>query len=581
MKKVSIGVDDLATTNPEILKEWNYEKNDILPTSVTKGSSRKVWWICKNCGNEWMATPKNRIKGGTGCPVCRLKKIGINHNKAIIRKNGSLFDNRPDLVKEWDYKKNNPLTPKDVTVGSKKKVWWICKKGHEWESRVCNRTSGGSGCIYCTRQKTIIGENDLSTINPELLKEWDYEKNYPLTPKEVSFGSDKKVWWKCPLGHSWRASISKRTNGTGCPYCYSEYGTSFPEQAILYYLSKVTKVESRKKVEKQEIDIYLPMLSVGFEYDGSYYHENEKSKIKEQIKDEIIKNNGINLFHIKESDKFFFDKQNKIIFCKIDRDYKYLENVLKSIQEIINKKINDINIEKDMVKIYNQYVMSIKENNFTINYPELLKEWDYVNNGGLLPESLSAGSNKKVWWKCSKCGSSFITSVNRRIKYPNCPYCSAKKVNSTNNLKSKYPELLKYWDFEKNKNLSPDKLYYRSRTSVWWKCENCGNSYKMQVCSRIKAKTNYCIDCKHKHIGNMNSLKQVKEGTRLFDKRPDLVKEWDYEKNYPLTPKEVSIGSGKKVWWKCQNCGNKWMATIYNRSHGTGCPNCRFSKKIN
>ena len=81
------------------------------------------------------------------------------------------------------------------------------------------------------------------------------------------------------------------------------------------------------------------MLSVGFEYDGSYYHENEKSKIKEQIKDEIIKNNGINLFHIKESDKFFFDKQNKIIFCKIDRDYKYLENVLKSIQEIINKKI--------------------------------------------------------------------------------------------------------------------------------------------------------------------------------------------------------------------------------------------------
>ena len=105
MKKVSIGVDDLATTNPEILKEWNYEKNDILPTSVTKGSSRKVWWICKNCGNEWMATPKNRIKGGTGCPVCRLKKIGINHNKAIIRKNGSLFDNRPDLVKEWDYKK--------------------------------------------------------------------------------------------------------------------------------------------------------------------------------------------------------------------------------------------------------------------------------------------------------------------------------------------------------------------------------------------------------------------------------------------------------------------------------------------
>ena len=103
-------------------------------------------------------------------------------------------------------------------------------------------------CIDC-KHKHIGNMNSLKQVKegtrlfdkrPDLVKEWDYEKNYPLTPKEVSFGSDKKVWWKCPLSHSWRASISKRTNGTGCPYCYSEYGTSFPEQAILYYLSKVT-----------------------------------------------------------------------------------------------------------------------------------------------------------------------------------------------------------------------------------------------------------------------------------------------------------------------------------------------------
>ena len=579
MKKSIVGVDDLTTTNPEILKEWNYDKNDILPISITKGSSRKVWWKCSKCGNEWMATPKNRIKGGTGCPVCGLKKIGVNHNKSIIMKNGSLFDKRPDLVKEWDYKRNKSLTPKDVTVGSKKKVWWICKKGHEWETAICNRTTGKSSCIYCTGQKPIIGENDLSTTNPELLKEWDYEKNIDIKPESVMAGSNKKVWWKCPLGHSWKTSISKRTNGTGCPHCYSEYGTSFPEQAILYYLSKVTTVENRKKVDKQEIDIYLPMYSVGFEYDGSYYHENEKSKAREQMKNEIIKNNGINLFHIKESDKSFFDKHNKIIFCKIDRDYKYLENVLERIQKIINKKIDDINIEKDRIKIYNQYVIGIKEKNFTITHPKLLKEWDYEKNESLLPESLSIGSNKKVWWKCSKCGSSFMTSVNRRIEYPNCPYCSAKKINNTNNFKSKYPKLLKYWDYEKNKNIPLDKLYYSSRTSAWWICEKCGKSYNMKVCSRIKSKTNYCFDCMHKYIGNMNSLKQVKNGTRLFDKRPDLVKEWDYEKNKPLTPKDVSFGSSRKVWWKCSKCGNEWMATIFNRSYGTGCPKCNINGK--
>lgn len=77
-------------------------------------------------------------------------------------------------------------------------------------------------------------------------------------------------------------------------------------------------------------------------------------------------------------------------------------------------------------------------------------------------------------------------------------------------------------------------------------------------------------------------MKKVSIGVDdLATTNPEILKEWDYEKNYPLTPKDVSIGSGKKVWLKCQNCGNKWMATIYNRSYGTGCPNCRFSKKIN
>ena len=134
------------------MKEYNYEKNkDIDIDKLTLGSNKKIWWKCSECNNEWEATPKNRFRGGTGCPLCGLKKIGINHNKSLINKKGSLFDNVPELAKEWDYEKNYPLTPKDVTAGSKKKVWWICEKGHKWESAICNRT-GGSGCIYCTRQ---------------------------------------------------------------------------------------------------------------------------------------------------------------------------------------------------------------------------------------------------------------------------------------------------------------------------------------------------------------------------------------------------------------------------------------------
>ena len=38
----------------------------------------------------------------------------------------------PELVKEWHPTKNGDLTPRDVTHGSKKKVWWLCQNIHEW-----------------------------------------------------------------------------------------------------------------------------------------------------------------------------------------------------------------------------------------------------------------------------------------------------------------------------------------------------------------------------------------------------------------------------------------------------------------
>lgn len=569
----------LLIENKFLMKEWNYKKNNMLnlkPEELTLGSSKNVWWICSKCKNEWKATPKNRNRG-TGCPVCSISKIAKNRIKTLIDKNGSLFDKRPDLVKEWDYEKNFPLTPNDVTCNSNKKVWWKCSKGHEWEARIRNRNVG-SNCIFCSGQKAITGENDLKTTNPELLEEWDYEKNGNLLPENFKAKSNISVWWKCALGHSWKTTINHRTNGTGCPHCYNEYGTSFPEQAIVYYLSKITTVKNREKIDGQEIDIYLPNYKIGFEYDGSYYH-NELSRKKENKKDEIITKNNIKLYRIKESNCNSLDKNNNIIYCKIDKDYLYIEEILKYIEKILNIKINDIDIIDDKLKIYKQYIKSIKENNFTIKNPELLKEWDYEKNEGLNPENFTSGSNKKFWWKCKNCGSSYMASITHKISGTNCPYCSGKKVNNTNSLKYKFPTLIEFWDYEKNTNISIDKVYFSSRKKAWWVCSKCGKSYEMAICSRIKAKTNLCNECKHDHIGNMNRNNSIKFENSLYYQRPDLLKDWNYEKNLSLTPKDVSIGSGKKVWWKCSKCGNEWEAKIFNRSNGTGCPYCYKNRK--
>jgi hypothetical protein len=122
------------------------------------------------------------------------------------------------LAKEWNYEKNNILTPKDVTPNSGKKVWWKCNKGHEWQATIASRNSG-CGCPYCSGNRVLKGYNDLLTINPTLASEWNYEKNNGLTPMDVTPNSDKKVWWKCHNEHEWQSSIGHRNRGRGCPEC--------------------------------------------------------------------------------------------------------------------------------------------------------------------------------------------------------------------------------------------------------------------------------------------------------------------------------------------------------------------------
>lgn len=87
-------------------------------------------------------------------------------------------------------------------------------------------TSKGTGCPICANnQKKLIhreatNHRILSEANPELVKEWNYEKNGDLKPTEVYNRSDLRVWWKCSKGHEWQTKIESRVQAkTGCPYC--------------------------------------------------------------------------------------------------------------------------------------------------------------------------------------------------------------------------------------------------------------------------------------------------------------------------------------------------------------------------
>ena len=200
----------LQLINASLAQEWHPTKNgNLTPYDVTPGSHIKVWWICKK-GHEWQAKVESRNKGNN-CPYCGGKKVNEDNCLQTIN---------PRLSKEWHPTKNGKLTPYDVTPSSHIKVWWICKKGHEWQSVINNR-SNGTGCPYCSGNK-VNKENCLQTIIPRLAQEWHPTKNGNLTAKDVTPGSSKKVWWKCKKDHEWQTVINNRSNGTGCPSCCRE-----------------------------------------------------------------------------------------------------------------------------------------------------------------------------------------------------------------------------------------------------------------------------------------------------------------------------------------------------------------------
>ena len=223
--RVIPGVNDLATTHPKLLKEWDKQKNHPLePAMVIAGTSRFLWWICSS-GHSWSARGSRRAKG-QGCPVCAGKNVMAGSNDLASR--------NPQLAEQWHPTKNNGVSPNQVTEGSGIAVWWACENGHSWKTSP-NRRKSGTGCPVCLGMKTEQGFNDLATTNPDLLKEWHPTKNQNLSPKNIVAGTNKKIWWICKLGHEWQAVGASRLNGTGCPVCSGAVTLSgFNDLASLY-----------------------------------------------------------------------------------------------------------------------------------------------------------------------------------------------------------------------------------------------------------------------------------------------------------------------------------------------------------
>ena len=166
-----------------------------------------------------------------------------------------LSETHPAIAAEWHPKLNGDLTPDKVSSGSSKKVWWIDKYGHEWESTINHRLQGRN-CPYCSGNKLLLGFNDLQSRHPALAAEWHPTKNGDLKPSSIHGGQPRSYWWLGACGHEWKQLLTSRTLGSGCPTC-SIGGFRTTEPATLYFLHnpqlqafKVGITNKDKKVDR-------------------------------------------------------------------------------------------------------------------------------------------------------------------------------------------------------------------------------------------------------------------------------------------------------------------------------------------
>lgn len=354
------GKNDLETLCPGIAAQWHPEKNGTLrPADVSAQSNRKVWWMCEK-GHEWQAFIQGRVVQNSRCPYCTGRRMikGVNDLAALF----------PEVAAEWDYDTNDKL-PEDYKPTCPEKVFWVCSEGHRWKTSIEKRTSRGQGCPYCSGRDAVPGETDIITINPEVMKYWDYAKNTEagIRPEDVKPHSDKWIWCRCDRGHSWRVRAKKLVRGDRCPYCRN--------QKIIPGENDFASLAPAELLAE-----WHPARNTTVKPDGIALHYGRKvwwlcSKGHEWRTSPDGRLRG-----------------NPFTGCP------YCTGI---------------------------YVV-IGETDLKTKAPELMDEYSARNRKG--PEELNWQSVKKVWWRCRDCGYEWMARVYSRTRHgTGCPKCHGKR----------------------------------------------------------------------------------------------------------------------------------------------------------
>lgn len=613
-RRVGYG-NSLGDKRPDLLLEWDVERNTLDPFQITTGSSKNAFWRCKE-GHSWQSPVSNRSgKNGTGCPYCSGR---------VCLPGETLFEKYPHLQQEWC--SSNDLNPQLLHPGTLKNATWLCSNGHSYQRTIRSRTVGGLGCDQC---------NSFGHNFPELVASW-HEIN-ERSPFDYAHGSGQKVWWRCTEGHEWIAQISSRRIH-GCPYCAGQkvteknsFENKFSDKAKYWDFTKNSVTPDG--VASQTNKKFWFICENGHSFESKLNNiANGKwcpfcSNKKVGYGNSLLENNG-NLAaewnssrnKIMPSEVTAGSNQRVWWICKNGHEWEASISSRKNGNGCPYCSNRQIGYGNSLAELFPEIAAEIATDLSPVD-----------------PKKVLAGSGVSIWWRCSR-GHTWEAPIIRRTRQgAGCRYCSsqtsAPEIRVYTELKALFPDAIgrekiggreadivlpqlklaieydgsyfhseKIETDEKKRNhfyqngydvirlrenplpLSQNDLRVESTRGELTKIDLDG--LVSLICDlRPEEKEKgiiYCLtkswlaDADFKRI--LSYLPGPPEEDSLKEKFGAVSAEWNYERNFPIRPEMFHPKSGRKVWWRCAD-GHEWQATIGKRTGaGRGCPYCANKK---
>lgn len=470
----------LAVEYPKIAREWSTCNVD-KPDTVFSGSSRKVWWHCPKCQQEYQATITNRTRHCSNCPFCANLRAYEKNCLAVLR---------PEIAAEWHTALNSPLTPYDVVPGSEKEVYWACSEGHAWKAAICSRTNPReSRCPIC-HPRAVTRYGSVRPLDHALVQIWHATKNLPLIPSEVANQSNKSFWWQCEKGHAWQSApshLNKTAPSKRCPYCNNRAVCG--DNSLLARYPELAQEWDNERNSPLTPDQVLYCSGKKYWWRRGEFVWQASIQARQRKREGIPRSQYLNGYphlclsvtHPELAAQWDPERNEELtprdvtpgsgkkIWWQCEKGHVW--------QSTIGKRIHGDGCP------YCSGRRPSKEYCLQTCCPAIAAQWHPEKNGDLTPQDVTPGSGRNVWWQCEK-GHEWKASVsNRSRRGQNCPYC-ADRTKRLGSVAEERPDLLGEWDYEKNAE-APQNCSARSNKKVWWKCSVCGHVWKTSPDSRF------------------------------------------------------------------------------------------------